>query len=117
MKKLNIGIFKVLSLAVGLAVGLVLIAKISFESSYDRFYPEYENIYCIQQEYTKANEGSDTYGHPYSRTLGVAVNTSDGEGQFVVLQLNTAGNVDSDHLYPSTQVHTGFGPIADIAFI
>ena len=33
MKKLNIGIFKVLSLAVGLAVGLVLIAKISFESS------------------------------------------------------------------------------------
>ena len=62
-------------------------------------------------------EGSDTYGHPYSRTLGVAVNTSDGEGQFVVLQLNTAGNVDSDHLYPSTQVHTGFGPIADIAFI
>ena len=29
MKKLNIGIFKVLSLAVGLAVGLVLIAKIS----------------------------------------------------------------------------------------
>ena len=62
MKKLNIGIFKVLSLAVGLAVGLVLIAKISFESSYDKFYPEYENIYCIQQEYTKAYEGSDTYG-------------------------------------------------------
>ena len=62
MKKLNIGIFKVLSLAVGLAVGLVLIAKISFESSYDKFYPEYENIYCIQQEYTKADEGSDTYG-------------------------------------------------------
>ena len=62
-------------------------------------------------------EGSDTYGHPYSRTLGVAVNTSDGEGQLVVLQLNTAGNVDSDHLYPSTQVHTGFGPIVDIEFI
>ena len=62
-------------------------------------------------------EGSDTYGHPYSRTLGVAVNTSDGQGQLIVLQLNTAGNVDSDHTYPSTQVHTGFGPIADIAFI
>lgn len=61
--------------------------------------------------------GSDTYGHPYSRTLGVAVNTSDGEGQLIVLQLNTNGTVDSDHTYPSTQVHTGFGPIADIAFI
>ena len=45
MKKLNIGIFKVLSLAVGLAVGLVLIAKISFESSYD-------DIYCVQYEYS-----------------------------------------------------------------
>ena len=62
MRKLNIGIFKVLSLAVGLAVGLVLIAKISFESSYDKFYPEYKDTYCIMQEYTKANEGSDTYG-------------------------------------------------------
>ena len=62
MKKFNIGILKVLSLAVGLTVGLVLIAKISFENSYDKFYPDYRNIYCIQQEFTKANEGSDTYG-------------------------------------------------------
>ena len=52
MKKLNIGIFKVLSLAVGLAVGLVLIAKISFESSYDKFYPAYDDIYCVQYEYS-----------------------------------------------------------------
>ena len=52
MKKLNIGIFKVLSLAVGLAVGLVLIAKISFENSYDRFYPAYDDIYCVQYEYS-----------------------------------------------------------------
>ena len=52
MKKLNIGIFKVLSLAVGLAVGLVLIAKISFESSYDKFYPDYDDIYCVQYEYS-----------------------------------------------------------------
>ena len=57
MKKLNIGIFKVLSLAVGLAVGLVLIAKISFESSYDKFYPAYDDIYCVQYEY------SYTYGN------------------------------------------------------
>ncbi len=52
MKKLNIGIFKVLSLAVGLAVGLVLIAKITFESSYDKFYPAYDDIYCVQYEYS-----------------------------------------------------------------
>lgn len=62
MKKLNIGIFKVLSLAVGLAVGLVLIAKISFESSYDKFYPDWQDIYCITSEYTKASEeGTSQY--------------------------------------------------------
>ena len=61
MKKLNIGIFKVLSLAVGLAVGLVLIAKISFESSYDKFYPAYDDIYCVQYEYgyTDGNRSLD----------------------------------------------------------
>ena len=67
MKKLNIGIFKVLSLAVGLAVGLVLIAKISFESSYDKFYPDWQDIYCITSEYTKANEEGTSQ---YSQTPG-----------------------------------------------
>ena len=67
MKKLNIGIFKVLSLAVGLAVGLVLIAKISFESSYDKFYPDWQDIYCITSEYTKASEEGTSQ---YSQTPG-----------------------------------------------
>lgn len=63
------------------------------------------------------NLGADTYGHPYSRLLGVGVNLSDGSGELVVLQLNTAGKVDDDHKFPSTQVHKGFGKIKDIAFI
>ena len=63
------------------------------------------------------NLGSDTYGHPYSRLLGVAVNKSDGTGELVVLQLNTAGKVDDNHKFPSTQIHRGFGKIKDIAFI
>lgn len=61
--------------------------------------------------------GSDTYGHPYARTLGVAVNKSDGTGELVVLQLNTAGKVDDDHKFASTQTHRGFGKIKDIAFM
>ena len=67
MKKLNINIFKVLSLAVGLAVGLVLIAKISFESSYDKFYPDWQDIYCITTEYTKFAEKST---QEYNQTPG-----------------------------------------------
>ena len=63
------------------------------------------------------NLGTDTYGHPFSRLLGVAVNKSDGTGELVVLQLNAAGKVDDDHKFPSTQIHKGFGKIKDIAFI
>ena len=63
------------------------------------------------------NLGTDTYEHPYSRLLGVAVNKSDGTGELVVLQLNAAGKVDDDHKFPSTQIHKGFGKIKDIAFI
>lgn len=61
--------------------------------------------------------GSATYGHPYARCLGVGVNTSDGKGEIVVLQLNTAGKVDEDKKYPSTQVYKGFGKITGIDFI
>ena len=59
---------------------------------------------------------SSLYGHPYSRCLGVAVNTSDGKGELVVLQLNSAGKVDSDKKFPSVQEHKGFGKITEIAF-
>ena len=62
------------------------------------------------------NQGESQYGHPYSRCLGAAVNTSDGKGELVVLQLNSAGKVDSDKKFPSTQVHKGFGKIKEIAF-
>lgn len=63
------------------------------------------------------DEGSESYGHPYTRCLGVGVNTSDGNGEFVVLQLNTAGKVDDNKKYPSIQVHKGFGKIKDIDFM
>lgn len=61
--------------------------------------------------------GSGTYGHPYSRCLGVGVNTADGKGEVVVLQLNTAGKVDEDKKHPSTQVYKGFGKITQVCFI
>lgn len=63
------------------------------------------------------DEGTESYGHPYCRTLGIGINTTDGKGEFVVLQLNSAGKVDDNKKYPSIQIHRGFGPIKDIAFI
>lgn len=60
MKNLNIALrslfkkgrsngIKILSLGVGLAMGLVLIAKVCFELSYDDFYPDSECIYQIRE--------------------------------------------------------------------
>ena len=54
---------KVLSLGVGLAVGLVLIAKVCFEFSYDRFYPDSDRIYQIRASFKigeKKSENSPT---------------------------------------------------------
>lgn len=46
-KKGQYNLIKILSLALGLSVGLVLIAKIYFERSYDGFYPENDRIYHL----------------------------------------------------------------------
>ena len=47
MKKKNDILIKVLSLGVGLAVGIVLIAKVFFELSYDSFYKDIDRVYSI----------------------------------------------------------------------
>ena len=41
-------LIKVLSLGIGLAVGIVLIAKVFFEMSYDSFYKEIDQVYTIR---------------------------------------------------------------------
>jgi len=60
-KKQNNGI-KIISLGVGLAMGLVLIAKICFEQSFDNFYPQSERIYQIQENVVSGNDKPNAYG-------------------------------------------------------
>ena len=52
---------KILSLGVGLAVGLVLVTKIYFEQSFDDFYPDVDRIYQIHQQ-GKTEDGVQTHG-------------------------------------------------------
>ena len=47
---------KILSLGVGLAVGLVLTAKIYFEQTYDDFYPAADRIYRRYGNYSMPGE-------------------------------------------------------------
>lgn len=54
---------KILSLGVGLAMGLVLIAKVCFELSYDNFYPDSDRIFAIQENVGIGDKKHDGYPH------------------------------------------------------
>ena len=60
MKSKNDILIKVLSLGVGLAVGIVLIAKVFFELSYDSFYKDIDRVYTINTWYSM--QGEEDYG-------------------------------------------------------
>ena len=52
-------LIQILSLGVGLAIGIVLIAKVCFELSYDSFYKDVDRIYCIRSGYEVQGESRD----------------------------------------------------------
>jgi ABC-type antimicrobial peptide transport system, permease component len=54
-------LIKVLSLGIGLAVGIVLIAKVFFELSYDSFYKDIDRVYTIRTWYSQQGN-EDDYG-------------------------------------------------------
>ena len=61
MKKNSDILIKVLSLGVGLAVGIVLIAKVFFELSYDSFYKDIDRVYTINTWINQQGQEKD-YG-------------------------------------------------------
>ena len=60
--KLKDTTIKSLSLGVGLAISIILVAKICFELSYDRCYRDYENIYQIRTGYNQQGHEHDFNG-------------------------------------------------------
>lgn len=58
-KKGQHNVMKITSLSIGLTVGLILIAKVYFEQSYDHFYPDIERIYRIQAQYLRNNKSTN----------------------------------------------------------
>ena len=78
MKNLNIALrslfkkgrsngIKILSLGVGLAMGLVLISKVCFERSFDKFYPDSDRIYRLHENIIRDGEYKS-----YGQVSGVA---------------------------------------------
>ena len=54
--KLKETIIKALSLGTGVAIGLILIAKVCYEMSHDTCYTDYGQIYKIHTLYTQQGE-------------------------------------------------------------
>lgn len=58
-KKGRHNLMKILTLSIGLAVGLVLVAKVYFEQSYDTFYPDADRTYRLTESYKTQDESGD----------------------------------------------------------
>ena len=56
LRKGQHNIMKITSLAIGLALGLVLIAKVAFEQSYDGFWRDSDRIYIMTESYRDQTE-------------------------------------------------------------
>lgn len=52
---------KIICLAAGLALGLVLVAKVVFEGSYDSFYPDSDRVYKVMSNFER-DKNTETYG-------------------------------------------------------
>ena len=57
-------LIKILSLGIGLAIGIVLIAKVCFELSYDSFYKDVDRIYMITESiiFQEGGDPNDFWG-------------------------------------------------------
>lgn len=59
MKNFSDNLIKILSLGIGLAIGIVLIAKVCFELSYESFYKDVERIYLIRADIIQGDRQDD----------------------------------------------------------
>jgi putative ABC transport system permease protein len=59
MNRFKDNLIKILSLGIGLAIGIVLIAKVCFELSYDSFYKDVDRIYLIKAEWVMGDQQGD----------------------------------------------------------
>ncbi len=85
---------KIIALAVGLAMGLVLIAKVCFERSYDNFYPDNDRIYLVRHQPRRKKRYLGT-GERRNRPRHESGDTRSG-GSHPLHPYRFAGRTDND---------------------
>ena len=108
-RKGNYNLIKILSLSVGLALGLVLIAKVYFEQSYNNFFPDKERIYQIISNYS-TTEGNVSY----SQTPGaIAVGMKSELPEVEIATRYTWLSYDAVLVTPEKNKYTGRAILGD----
>ncbi len=110
--KLKETIVKALSLGTGLAIGMILIAKVCFEMSYDGFYKDVDRIYWI---YSNAIQGEDEFD--YNQCSGAIAPGIKQYAPGVESATRMTGFFDQ-HIWRDQDGHEveGFSNIADTCF-
>ena len=110
--KLKEIIIKALSLGTGLAIGMILIAKVCFEMSYDGFYKDVDRIYWI---YSNAIQGEDEFD--FNQCSGAIANGIRQYAPGVESATRMTGFFDQ-HIWRDQDGHEveGFSNFADTCF-
>ena len=98
MKRISDTLIKILSLGIGLAVGIVLIAKVCFELSYDNFYPEVDRIYQIRTGLERQGEDMD-----FNQVSGAVAPGFKAEIPGVLEATRYTGIFESDQFYDESR--------------
>lgn len=104
---------KILALAVGLAMGLVLVAKVCFECSYDNFYPDTDRIYLVMSGLNKEGE-KETWGQ-VSGAIAPGMKAEIPEVEFAT-RYTRIGKPDELIITPEKQYYTATILLADTSF-
>ena len=112
MNRLTDKLIKILSLGIGLAIGIVLIAKVCFELSYDSFYKDVDRIYLIQTGCIQQGESFE-----FGQVSGAVAPAFKAEVPGVEEATRTTFYFNTDRfLDAENHVVTGNGCLADSCF-
>ncbi len=104
---------KIIALAVGLAMGLVLIAKVCFERSYDNFYPDNDRIYLVKSGINREGK-KDTWGQ-VSGAIAPGMKAEIPEEE-AATRYTRIGSPDELIMTPEKQFYTATLLLTDTSF-
>lgn len=112
-RKGDANLIKILCLGVGLAIGLVMLAEVLFERSYDHFIPRLTDTYRIEEHYRQ--KGTD-WGHSFHTAGAIAPGIKQYCPEVEAATRFTNLNIDMKLMTEDRRMITGDAYLCDSAF-